>query len=538
MKKEDLRGMNRRDFVLGSLGAATVMGLAACSPNAAGEGSTTGTTTSKGGGLPEKWDYETEILVVGGGGGGMVAATKAKELGSNVILIEKASFLGGDTALSSQAAQGFWDARVDAGDSIDLYLEDMKNSHWATEKGQANLDLPQEFPLTMTWLETCSEMYDWAEEHGMAWADVTTQHEAWYPQPQWDTKGTRQWAPSGGSLIAVLQDIAASLDLEIMTSTPATDLIVDENGRVVGAWALDADEKNIAIKATKAVILACGGFNANRGMMSRYLPVQGTGYCGGCDGNTGDGHMMAKALGGKLKDMELGTHWMVYDDVSSTTIYNGAVMSYGGNAELADAADLPFILVNFEGERFMAETLGYKWVGFWTNIQPFHMNYFVFDSGETCTAWLETAAARHGGEDKSGLKVYRADTLDELANMMQVPADSLSATVEHYNGLVDAGVDEDFNRSMRKAAKLQTPPFCAIRMRPRHYTTYGGIAIDTQCRVLNETDEPISGLFAAGTCNGSIVEQEGLYYQGGVGQTMTFGYLAAKVAVEEESWGN
>ncbi|MGV8084054.1 MAG: FAD-dependent oxidoreductase [Coriobacteriia bacterium] len=526
---EKKRGLSRRDFITSAAGAAAAtaaLGLVGCGKNA------TAAVT----GLPSKWDKEADVVVVGGGGGGMVAATKAKELGASVILLEKAAIVGGDTAISSQCAQGLWKARIVEGDSIDVYIEDLKNSHWATEKGQGKEDLPKEFPLTRAWLETCSDMYEWTEKNGMEWADVNTVHQAWYPQPQWDTKPLRQWAPKGGSITAVMQKLADKLGVEIMTSTPVYDLIVNDGGRVVGVRAIDSEDKPISVKAKKAVILACGGFNANRGMMTRYLPKQGRGYCGGCDGNTGDGHMMVKAIGGKLKEMHLGTHWMVYDDVSNTTLYNGAVMAYGGTASLADAADYPFILVNFEGKRFMAETMGYKWTGYYTNNQPYHMNFFVFDSGEACSAWFKAAADRFGGEEKAGLKVYRAQSLEELAADMQVPPAELVATVQRYNGFVDADKDDEFGRSMRKVAKLETAPFCAIRMRPRHYTTYGGIAIDPEGHVLNEKDEAIAGLYAAGTCCGALVEQEGLYYQGGVGQTMTFGYLTATKAVKEEAW--
>ncbi|MDR0350416.1 MAG: FAD-dependent oxidoreductase, partial [Coriobacteriales bacterium] len=477
--------MSRRGFLVaaGTLASAALVAGTACAPQDAGsQGGGEGSVATAG--LPDVWDFSCDILVIGGGGGGTVAAAKASELGAEVILLEKADALGGDTALSSQAAQGLWQERMDAGDSIDLYIEDMKESHWATEKGQMGVELPADFPLTRAWLENCSAMYNWAEEHGMAWVDVTTEHEAWYPQPQWDTKTTRQWAPGGGSLMAILAPYADEVGVDVRTGTSALRLITDGEGRVVGAYAFDADDELIAIKARKAVILACGGFNANRGMMSRYLPVQGTGFCGGCDGNTGDGHRMAKAIGAKLVDMRLGTHWMVYDDVSSTTMYNGAVMAYGGNAALTDAADYPFILVNMDGERFMAETMGYKWVGYETNAQPYHLNHIVFDSGEASTAWFEKAAARDGGPE--ALRVYREASLDDLAAAMQVPVASLTATVERYNGFVESGKDEDFDRSMRKVAKLEVAPFCAIRMRPRHYTTYGGVSIDSTSRVLDE----------------------------------------------------
>jgi hypothetical protein len=179
--------LSRRDFLkTGATGAAlaATIGITGCAPESQREaGSSTDSSASiTVGGIPETWNHETEVLVIGGGGGGLVAACKAKELGSEVLLIEKAERVGGDTMISSQAAQGFWEGHVDEGDSMDLYLEDMKNSHWATEKGMTGEPLPSEFPLTRAWLEAASAMYDWTEEHGMAWIGFTTTREAWYSQ--------------------------------------------------------------------------------------------------------------------------------------------------------------------------------------------------------------------------------------------------------------------------------------------------------------------------------------------------------------------
>jgi urocanate reductase len=335
-----------------------------------------------------------------------------------------------------------------------------------------------------------------------------------------------------------MNEIAASLDLEILTETYAHSLILNEDGRVIGIHAFDKNDRAITIKAKKAVILACGGFNANRALMSRYLPVQGMGFCGGCDYNTGDGALMTRAIGGKLNDMRLSTHWMVYDDISPTTIYNAATASYGGTVDDSTAIDMPFILINLNGERFMAETLGYKWVGYHTNNQPYHVNYIFFDSGEVSNAWFEAATAHqtHENSTGSGVAVLEYETLDEIAKAMEVPADVLKSTIERYNGFVDAGKDDEFDRMLRKVSRLETPPFRAVRMAPRHYTTYGGIAIDSGCRVIRDDETTIPGLYAAGTCCGSVAEQEGLYYQGGVGQTLAQGYLTAEAAVAEQSW--
>ena len=510
-------GITRRNFVAGASMATVTAAVSAAAFASAAHAEEA-----------PAWDYEADIVVIGAGGGGLMAACRAAEEGAKVIVLEKGPMVGGDTILSSQCAQGFWVGRVAEGDTPETYLEDMKAAHWATEKGMAGEPLPDEFPLTRAWLDGCSPMYEFAEKMGVQWADVTTVHQSWYPQPQWDTMPTRQWAPANGPLTVTLESAAIGLGVRIEVSTPAIGLVSDADGRVAGVRALDPGDNEVTYRAAKGVILACGGFNANRAMMKRYLPEQGSGYCGGCDYNTGDGIEMVRALGGKLTDLSLGTHWMVYDDASYTTIYNTACMSYGGTADLEGALDLPFILVNYDGERFMSETMGYKWVGYHTNNQPFHMNHIVFDSGEACSAWYDICVELLGAEN---IRCYEAQTLDELAAMMQVDAGALASTVERYNGFVDAGEDADFGRMMRGASRIEQPPFRAIRMRPRHYTTYGGVAIDPEARVIREDGSAIEGLYAAGTVCGAIVEQEGLYYQGGVGQTLTFGYIAAGTAL-------
>ena len=519
-----------------SLGA---LSLAGCAPIKESSLSSTG---SAGASAPGEWDIETDIVVVGAGGAGLVAACRAKELGSEVILLEKMPTIGGDTAYSSQTAQGFWTGHVEEGDSIECYLEDLRNSHWATEKGMLGIDLPATTPLTEAWLNNCDDMYEWTQSKGMDWQGHLTPHKAWYPQPQWDRYDLRSWVPGNGSIVSVMQNVIKDLGVEVMTETSAISLFTDESNRVCGVMALE-DESPITIRANKGVILTCGGFNANRAMMANYLPLQGGGYCGGSNGNTGDGQIMAAALGAQLKDMDLSTHWMTYDSAADTTFYLAACGDYGGNSDTyPDSIDYPFIFVNYEGERYAAETLGYKYTGYHTNAQPYHMGYILFDSGDACKQWFNACLKAFGADevgsgagygDLSKMRIAEGESLEELANMMQVDATALKATIARYNELVEKGVDEDFGRSMRGVAKLDTAPYFAIRMQPRHYTTYGGVAIDEKGHVLDTSDNPIPGLYAAGTVAGSVLEQEGIYYQGGVGISLVQGFYTAKIAHDE-----
>ena len=121
--------------------------------------------------------------------------------------------------------------------------------------------------------------------------------------------------------------------------------------------------------------------------------------------------------------------------------------------------------------------------------------------------------------------VNKADTLEELAGMINVDADALVASVERYNELVDKGADDDFGKDARYLAKVETGPFYSVQ---RDFNwglsaLLGGLVVDAEQHVLDENDEPVPGLFAAGNCSGPFF--------GGVDYPMTFGGLSIGRAI-------
>lgn len=524
--KKNSQGLSRRDFVTGAVASAAVLGLAACSAT-----DDTGVAL----GVPTEWDKEADVVVVGAGGGGLMAACAAQESGSVALLIEKAGNVGGDTAKSAQCFIGIWPARAkqDSGvdDTIDAYMTDWKASHKWTEKGKQGVELPAEFPLSIRMLELNPETYEWMQtEAGIEWMTAGWQSEGWYPQPQWNTQGPRQWYPASTGLIPPLQAKAEALGVETLTETMVWDLITADDGRVIGVRAYDGSDTPLVIKANKAVVLATGSFNANMALMARYIEgAAGSTFCGGCVTNTGDGHLMVKKVGGAWADMDLGTHWMTYEALTESMGYTNTQGYFGGIEGSVPISDMPGILINYDGKRFMSESLGYKWVGDGIAGQKYHEAFYVFDSSTQLHDWMLGAAM---GDQL----FYVASDWAEMAAYMQVPADVLAAEVKRYNGFIAAGADTDFEKQIRNCQPIATPPFYAVRMRPRHYTTYGGIAVDADSRVLTPDGAVIPGLYAAGTCCGSLCEQEGLYYGGGVAQTLTFGRQAGKLAAAEEAW--
>jgi succinate dehydrogenase/fumarate reductase flavoprotein subunit len=133
---------------------------------------------------------------------------------------------------------------------------------------------------------------------------------------------------------------------------------------------------------------------------------------------------------------------------------------------------------------------------------------------------------------------HTADTVAELAEIIAVPADALTATIDRFNDMVAAGADTDFGRgdeaydrafSRGKAplVPIDTPPFHAAAFGLSDLGTKGGLRTDTHARVLNAAGAPIPGLYAAGNTMAAV---SGMTYPGGgnpIGASMLFSHIAA-----------
>ena len=139
--------------------------------------------------------------------------------------------------------------------------------------------------------------------------------------------------------------------------------------------------------------------------------------------------------------------------------------------------------------------------------------------------------------------VKRADTLEELAEKIGVPADALTATVERFNGFATTGVDEDFHRGESaydkyysdptvkpncSLAPIEKGPFYAVTIVPGDLGTKGGLVTDEHARVLREDRSPIPGLYAAGNVSASVMGNTYAGPGGTIGPAIVFGYLAAE----------
>lgn len=525
---ETSRGLSRRGFLAGAATAALAAGagLAGCAPSTQDQKGSGQTTTS---GMPATWDYEADIVVLGAGGAGYMAAAAAHEKGASSLLIEKSDMTGGDTKLCACLACGPWPERVkqETGkeDSPETYLEDWKNSHQFSVKGLAGEEEVGDLSYVTRLCEKMPEAFAWLEETaGIEWKPFA--NGAWYPLPAWETRA-RQWKATNG-IVPPLQELVDGFDdSETILETEAYELIKNDDGRVVGVWALEADGTRIAAKAHKAVIVATGSFSGDRAMAQKYLPTGTANLApGGSPMLTGDGHKMVERIGGSLKEMDLGTHYFGkgLGNASSTMIVSWC---YCGDLFGEFAGGVPGVMINCDGKRFVSENMGYNVTATITAQQRNQMCYYVLDS-QASENFLTSAA--------EGDTILSADTLEELARHMGIDESAFTEEIARYNGFVETGTDDDFGKIMEGCAKIEQAPYYAYAVKPMPYATYGGINVDVDSHVLDLAGNPIPGLYAAGICTGSFAQQAGLFYTGGVCQMMVFGRQAGQLAADEEPW--
>lgn len=281
-----------------------------------------------------------------------------------------------------------------------------------------------------------------------------------------------------------------------MTGTPATELLVD-GGRVVGVKA-ESSDKAYTIQA-KAVILASGGFGANKELLppGNYDEYVYAGHAGA----QGDAIKMTEKLDAELINMQyvnMQPHSMRFPDGNGRGIGGGPGYQYDGS-----------FMVNQDGVRFLNE------VGkAWDNTQAMKKNerqYLImdqasFDALNEANSSMYTAGdvALWTSDDYGGDPVYKkGESLEALAEKLNVPAGALRASVEEFNKVYASGEADVFGRTLN-APISEEGPYYGLQIFVRYYATLGGLHINDAMQVLTKAQEPIEGLYAAGECVGGL----------------------------------
>ena len=433
---------------------------------------------TKDAGPKEEKTIDTEIVIIGAGGAGMTAAIMLQQAGKDFVILEKMPYVGGNTTKATggmNASETHYQKEQGIEDSNALFAADtMKGGHALNDSS-----------LVAVMANSSAGAIDWLSFSGGA--SVNRIH-----------------APADGSGVgAYLVDRFSAklneLGVEVMLETAATELLADADGKITGVKAEGPDA--VYIINAKAVILASGGFGANEEMYTTYRPdLKGT-VTTNAPGATGDGIVMAQALGADLVDIE---QIQLHPTVEQTTSILITESVRGDGA----------ILVNQSGVRFTNELLTRDAVSAAELAQEGSYAYIIFDQK------LRDNLKAIEKYVKSGITV-QADTIEELAEQLNIDPATLATTLADWNEIVKNKRDTQFGRTTGMNEDLTTPPYYAIKIAPE---------INTAAEVINTDGAAIPGLFAAGEVCGGV---HGGNRLGGnaVADIVIFGRIAAESAM-------
>ena len=454
--------------------------------------------------MPVDKTLKTDVVVIGGGNAGLAAAVEASNKGAKVILLEKMPMLGGN----SIRAGGAFNA-VDPARQSKQGIEDSIDKHY--QQTFDGGDRKGDPALVRTLVEGAPKGLAWLEGMGMKFDDkVFTVLGALWPRSHAPIE------PVGTGFINTLKGAASKNKVQVLTETRAEQLI-RENGRVTGVVAVGKDGKRVRYNAKMGVVLATGGFAANKEMRQKYdariTPNLGT---TNHPGATGDGIVMATAIGADLVGMEYIQMLPLGDPKT------GALEGWVGfNVE-------DYIYINKDGMRFVSEAERRDVMTQALIKQRDQSMFIVCDAHSMPTPQTKNSFNQTAEQCVKNGTAFSADSIEELAAKIGVDPAAFRKTVDEYNAGVESKNDP-FGKKLL-GQKIDKAPFYASPRVPTVHHTMGGVRIDTAARVLDAKGQAIPGLFAAGEVTGGI---HGTNRLGGnaLADTIVFGRIAGQNVV-------
>ncbi|MBE5804273.1 MAG: flavocytochrome c [Clostridiales bacterium] len=457
---------------------------------------------------------EADVVVIGAGGAGLAAAISAEQNGAKVIVVEKMPKVGGNTILAGGAVNA-------VEDRSEFAIKQNDSVYWHYTQTLSGGDYQGDPELVMTLVENAYDAIQWTKELGMEWlgedAVFTVSGGLW----------PRAWKPAmvagTGFFDTYTKYIDATDKIDLMLNTKAEEILVDDMGAACGIVCTGETGNTITINA-KSVVVATGGFSKNVELRMAYDAIWGTldekVLSTNHEGATGDGVKMLQQLQADfiqmgniqllpLGDPETGSlSGNIEHGVESRIFVNKSGLRYGDEGGRRD---------DMTRDLFAQED-ALMWIV---------MDSDTYSTGDEVNNFGETA-----NQLVAAGRAVKADTLDELAALMNVDAENLKATIDEYNKYCTGGELEgqadQFGRTLF-GAPIDTAPFYAGARVPTVHHTMGGVRIDTLCRVYNEGGEIIENLYAAGEVTGGI---HGTNRLGGnaLTDTVVFGRIAGESA--------
>lgn len=511
---------SRRDMIKGAALGAAATGFAAIAPVALAEGE------------DPQFDRVCDFLVVGFGLAGAAAALEANDIDpdAKILVIEKMdeAQAGGNSIASGQTVI------VPSPDDIETFKTYVAACFEPNPIPEEYLDwMCNEFATQVDWIQgTVSPVgYEIGYVSGgpLSWGKLVTEFPDLAGSNFIGCSGHVRQAggtfENGGVWRGFALAAQARDNVEIDYECALTNVIVDADGKVVGA-VVNNNGTEERIGAGKGVVLACGGYENNLQMQRDFHGMDMV-YTGGTPGNTGDAIQMLMGLGAEIWHMrnqtQSGGLWLgiKVPDFESTFMRN-FTMPAGSWIEV-DAEDKRFYN---ESGAYHRQHMKYKQYGHYVDLPhdralPVHL---IFDdktcqAGPVVTKWLSwpITTLNYVWSDDNSAEIekgwiVKADTIDELAELIGRNPAALQLAIDTYNEGVEAGKDE-FGRDPETMALIDTPPYYAVGITPTLVGTTGGAKRDTQARVLRWDGTPIEGLYEAGELGSYVANlyQNGMF---------------------------
>ncbi|MBF82281.1 MAG: FAD-binding dehydrogenase [Actinobacteria bacterium] len=538
--------------------------------------------------MAEESTSEFDVVVLGTGAAGLTAALAASDSGASVGIFEKSAFLGGTTAMSGGVIwmpNNHHQQEYEIEDSREIALSYLES----LSLGQIDSD------MAATFVDSGPEMLEWVEDNTPCsfhivegYSDYHPEHSGGLPSGgrsldnalfsllelgEWAKKvrndGMRRpvmitETPLGGAtvlpsrevitarternesgmglaLVAALLKGVLDRGIEPQTESRALRLLKNETG-VCGVLIKSGDSEKEVI-ARKGVIIATGGFEWNPELVRTFLRGPMTAPVGNPE-NTGDGLEMAMEAGARLGNMR-NAWWVPVVRIPGENLFGHP----SSRLIITERTRPHSLMVNRYGVRFTNEAGNYNAMG--GALHSFDPQKFEY---QNIPCWLifdhhyklryDIAGSMPGEHIPDWM--YTSETIQGLAEVIDVPPESLDSTVKRFNEYASMGEDPDFHRGVSAydtfngdqsisgieatLQPLDTPPFYAIKIESGSLGTNGGPKTDISCRVLSINGGVISGLFAAGN---AMAAPTGMVYGGAggtIGPAMTFGYIAGRAA--------
>lgn len=492
---------------------------------------------------------QADAVVVGGGGAGLVAAVRYKQLtGKRVVVLEKAPKPGGNTNLGHAFVVRYSKLHEKAG-MLDL-REQALESIWNGSNGR---DISKN--LLRKAIFGLSDMFDWlctfgGVEERFRLVDlrdhpigdgpfVFTPGFLDYPERTENVKSNdHSMGPGwmGTFVVEKMLEQCRLMDIPVLTEHRAVRLVVDEQGVFQAVEAQDPG--GIVTVEAKCCLLASGGFARNEALIRRLRPSFYEGlpvHSFTVASNTGDAIAMAEEIGAKL-------------DFEHVKIPMFGPVHHPFNYGVVSLVNSPRVMmVNMDGRRFQDEGAppapGIPECPL--ENQPQKMAYAIFDSktaqrmGEELLERSRRDPALYRGmvtwqeqleyECTLDLAAKKADSIAELAQLIHIPAASLTDEVDKYNMFCARGQDDDFDKAPALLDPVEQGPFYAVVLLRFNEGAEGGIVNDDELRVVKNDGTSFQGLYVAGdTCRGVLKHDDEGGKVGEMPWAMASGYLAGE----------